>query len=225
MRFAIGQTGRRPVECVAEQRENRELIEGDEARDAIAVALGNQGSIVREPLDAIPVGPSAEILERLCRALERDVDVTVLLVPGLADDPHHADVGVDMGVRGGGNEVREGHVVEAVLAIAADELSGQWEQQSGAIALNFRARFRFRASLARYPIYAPPDLQIACTLTSGTAQGRRHSATGQPLADDGRTRLVGVARVEPCGDALLDRFLGLPDEALAVLECRIDTTA
>ena len=109
------------------------------------------------------------------------------------------------------------------IAIAAEELSGRWTPESGAIALNFRARFRFRASLAGRPFYAPPDLQIACTLTSGSVQGRRHSATGQPLAADGQARLVGVARVEPCGDALLDRFLGLPDEALAVLECRIDT--
>ena len=111
------------------------------------------------------------------------------------------------------------------IAIAAEQLSGQWTPESGAIALNFRARFRFRACLAGRPLYAPPDLQIACTLTSGSAQGSRHSATGKPLAADGRARLVGVARVEPCGDALLDRFLGLPDEALAVLECQILHTA
>ena len=109
------------------------------------------------------------------------------------------------------------------IAIAAEDLSGRWSPERGAIALNFRARFRFRANLAGRAFYAPPDLQIACTLTSGSVQGVRHSASGQPLAADGRARLVGVARVEPCGDALLDRFLGLPDEALAVLECRIDT--
>lgn len=110
------------------------------------------------------------------------------------------------------------------IAIAAEELSGQWDPQNGAIALDFRARFRFRASIAGRALYAPPDLQIACTLSSGAVQGRRHAATGQPLGADGRARLVGVARVEPCGDGLLDRFLGLPDEALAVLECRIDTS-
>jgi hypothetical protein len=33
--------------------------------------------------------------------------------------------------------------------------------------------------------------------------------------------LVGVAVVEPTGEAWLDRFLGLPDEALAVLRCRL----
>ena len=110
------------------------------------------------------------------------------------------------------------------IAISAEELAGSWERQSGAIALHYRARFRFRAALAGRALYAPPDLQIACTLSSGSAQGQRHRAHGCPLSADGRARLVGVARVEPCGDALLDRFLGLPDEALAVLECRIETT-
>jgi hypothetical protein len=28
--------------------------------------------------------------------------------------------------------------------------------------------------------------------------------------------------VEPTGEAWLDRFLGLPDEALAVLRCRLE---
>jgi len=30
---------------------------------------------------------------------------------------------------------------------------------------------------------------------------------------------VGVASVPPCGDPWLDRLLGLPDEALAMLRC------
>jgi hypothetical protein len=34
-------------------------------------------------------------------------------------------------------------------------------------------------------------------------------------------RLVGVATVQPSGDAWFDRFLGLPDEALARLHCRL----
>jgi hypothetical protein len=32
---------------------------------------------------------------------------------------------------------------------------------------------------------------------------------------------VGVAKVPRCGAPWLDRFLGLPDEALAVLRCRL----
>ncbi|MFM7312753.1 MAG: hypothetical protein ACKO0M_06240 [Cyanobium sp.] len=109
------------------------------------------------------------------------------------------------------------------IAIHAEQLSGRWEPAGGALALEFRARFRFRACLGGRPLYAPPDLQIACTLSSGPVQGQRHGTVGRPRGADGRARLVGVARVEPCGDALLDRFLGLPDDALAVLECRIDT--
>ena len=109
------------------------------------------------------------------------------------------------------------------IAIAAEELSGQWQPDTGTINLRYRARFRFRAGLAGRPLYKPPDLRIACTLSSGSVQGQRHRASGSPLNADGRARLVGIARVEPCGDAVLDRFLGLPDEALAVLECRIDT--
>jgi hypothetical protein len=44
---------------------------------------------------------------------------------------------------------------------------------------------------------------------------------GVPLDQDGRGVLVGVAVVEPTGEGWLDRFLGLPDEALAVLRCRL----
>jgi len=107
------------------------------------------------------------------------------------------------------------------ISIAAEQLSGRWKPESGAITLQFRARFRFRIVAAGRALYAAPDLQIACELSSDSVQGQRHGASGQPRGSDGRARLVGVARVEPCGDRWLDRFLGLPDEALAVLECRI----
>ena len=53
------------------------------------------------------------------------------------------------------------------------------------------------------------------------ASRRRHRARGQVLDAAGSGVLVGVATVPPSGDAWLDRFLGLPDEALAVLRCRI----
>ena len=107
------------------------------------------------------------------------------------------------------------------IAIAAEQLSGHWQPDSGAIALQFRARFRFRIAAAGRALYAPPDLQIACELSSDVVQGHRHGASGRPRSADGRARLVGIARVEPCGDPWLDRFLGLPDEALAELHCRL----
>jgi hypothetical protein len=44
---------------------------------------------------------------------------------------------------------------------------------------------------------------------------------GTPLDGEGRGVLVGIATVPPTGEAWLDRFLQLPDEALAVLRCRL----
>ena len=103
------------------------------------------------------------------------------------------------------------------IAIVPERLQGHWQPDSGAVELAFRARFRF--SLAG--LYRAPDLLVATQLSSGEVAGRRHRASGSPLDGEGRGVLVGVARVEPSGDPLLDRFLGLPDEALAVLRCRL----
>ena len=66
-----------------------------------------------------------------------------------------------------------------------------------------------------------PDLLVSTLLTTAAVRGSRHQAVGQPLDDQGRGRLVGVATVVPTGEVWLDRFLGLPDEALAVLRCRL----
>lgn len=103
------------------------------------------------------------------------------------------------------------------IVIAPEHLGGRWQPASGALELEFRARFRF--SIAG--LYRAPDLIVNTRLRSGLAQGVRHRAEGSSLDAQGGAVLVGVARVEPCGDPLLDRFLGLPDEALAVLRCRL----
>ena len=103
------------------------------------------------------------------------------------------------------------------IRIEPEELAGHWDPASASLELRFRARFR--CSFAG--LYQPPVLQIDTMLSSTAAQGLRHRASGQPLGADGQTLLVGVATVPPSGDPWLDRFLGLPDEALAMLRCSV----
>lgn len=108
-----------------------------------------------------------------------------------------------------------------VIAITPHRLEGELDPVSGAIRLVFEACFQPR--LGRW--YQPAPLQVATTLVSGAVQGRRRSLRGAPLDAAGRAVLVGVAQVPPSGDPWLDRFLGLPDEALALLRCRMEGIA
>lgn len=102
------------------------------------------------------------------------------------------------------------------ITIEPDELSGRWQQGSGALELNFRARFRFTA----FGI-AAPELFVATRLTSGSVTSQMHTAEGHPLDERGDGTVVGVALVPATGTFAFDRFLGLPCEALAVLQCRL----
>jgi hypothetical protein len=108
-----------------------------------------------------------------------------------------------------------------VITIHPEQLEGSLDGATGAMALRFCARFRFAIG----SLYRAPDLIVDTTLRSGPVQGRRHQATGQPLDGDGQAQLVGVATIAPSGDPFLDRFLGLPDEALALLRCRFGPLA
>ena len=83
--------------------------------------------------------------------------------------------------------------------------------------LEFRSRFYFCLA----GIYQAPPLIVQTRLQTETVQGRRHHAQGKRIGADGEALLVGIATVPPTGDGWLDRFLGLPDEALALLQCRI----
>lgn len=107
------------------------------------------------------------------------------------------------------------------ITIAPTQLAGRLHATTGEVTLRFQARFRFRLA----GLYQAPDLVIDTQLGTGLVQGQRHSAVGQPLGDDGGALLVGVAMVPPSGDRWLDRFLGLPDEALAMLRCSITPVA
>jgi hypothetical protein len=66
-----------------------------------------------------------------------------------------------------------------------------------------------------------PELRVRTRLGSGEVRGQRQRACGRPLDGEGRGVLVGIALVTPSGAAWLDRFLGLPGEALAVLGCQL----
>ena len=103
------------------------------------------------------------------------------------------------------------------IAVHPERLNGRWQPATGALELQFDARFRF--ALAN--LYQAPDLIVRTQLTTREVRGLRHSAQGQPLDGMGQALLVGIATVQPTGEAWLDRFLGLPDEALAQLRCRL----
>lgn len=94
-------------------------------------------------------------------------------------------------------------------------LAGQLVPASGAVTLRFEARFHCSWG----GLYQPPPLLVSTDLTTGSVAGQRHRAEGTPLDASGQGCLVGVARVPPSGDRWLDGFLGLPDDALAVLRC------
>jgi hypothetical protein len=103
------------------------------------------------------------------------------------------------------------------VAITPLLLEGALQPLTGELQLRFQARFQ----LCLGPWYRAPELWIDTQLSTALVRGRRHQATGLPLNGNGEAVLVGVAAVAPCGEAWLDRFLGLPDEALAVLHCQL----
>ena len=107
------------------------------------------------------------------------------------------------------------------VQIQPEQLEGELEPSSGSLNLRFRSRFRFTLGPARQPAYQASDLVVDTALTSGSIQGQRHRRQGRPLDQDGRGQLVGVATIAPCQDAWLNAFLGLPDEALAVMEIQL----
>ena len=103
------------------------------------------------------------------------------------------------------------------IKMVLGKLEGVLDTKNGEIILDFEARFILQI-LKRLRF---PDLIIKTQLKSGEVNSRLHKVKGQNKSEDGSTKLVGVAIVPPSGNKFLDMFLGLPNEALAILECRI----
>jgi hypothetical protein len=118
------------------------------------------------------------------------------------------------------------------IAIEPLQLSGTLDRATGEARLTFDAQFCFTAGA----LYRAPPLRVQTVLTTGESVGARLSGTGRPWAGAGvgsngssnssasptSIRLAGVARVPKTGDALLDAFLMLPNDALAVLEGELE---
>ena len=103
------------------------------------------------------------------------------------------------------------------IEMSMDKLEGTIDKNSGEVLLRFEARFVF--SIAS--IFKFPDLLVKTSLQTGTVKGQLHEAEGQVLQKNGKAKLVGVSSIPPTGNKILDSFLGLPNEALAVLQCEI----
>ena len=107
------------------------------------------------------------------------------------------------------------------ICIEPKRLEGRLEPNSGQIELEFRAHFRLQLCVAGRTIYSAPPLLVDTILSSEALNSGRHQTSGRRCSADSRGRLVGVAMVPCSGEPWLDRFLGLPDEALAVLEMEL----
>lgn len=99
------------------------------------------------------------------------------------------------------------------IAIVPEKLEGTIDPVTGETNLTFLAGFEFTAG----PLYTAPPLRVSTNLTTGESSGQIRSGTGKRITADGKAKLVGVARVPVTGDGIVDGFLMLPTDALAVL--------
>ena len=104
------------------------------------------------------------------------------------------------------------------IDITMDQLDGKIDKNSGKIELELKARFVFSIGY----IFHFPDLIIKTALQTGRVKSGLHDEEGLSRQNNGRTTLVGVAIIPATGNKVLDLFLNLPNEALAVLQCEIN---
>ena len=103
------------------------------------------------------------------------------------------------------------------LEMSMDQLEGTIDKNSGEVLLKFESKFLFSiGAMLKFP-----KLIVKTLLTSGKVKGKLHEGEGQVLQNNGNIKLVGIATIPITGNKVLDTFLGLPNEALAELQCEI----
>ena len=103
------------------------------------------------------------------------------------------------------------------IEMSMDKLEGTINKKSGEILFKFKSRFIFSIG----NIIKFPDLLIKTSLTTGKVKGNLHEGKGLVLKENGKTKLVGICIIPPTNNKIIDKFLGLPNEALAELQCEI----
>ncbi|XP_057428763.1 uncharacterized protein LOC130722140 [Lotus japonicus] len=103
------------------------------------------------------------------------------------------------------------------IDIVPQALQGSVNQESGKVDLEFKAKFLFSIG----SLYKAPPLLVKTVLTSEESKGTVKSGRGKRLDEAGNCTLVGVATVDPIDDFLLNSFLSLPTECIAILNAEI----
>ena len=103
------------------------------------------------------------------------------------------------------------------IDMSMDQLEGTIDKNSGEVILKFKSKFLF--SIGSWIKF--PKLIVKTFLKTGKVKSKLHEGEGLVLQNNGRTRLVGISIIPETGNKILDTFLGLPNEALAELECEI----
>ena len=103
------------------------------------------------------------------------------------------------------------------IEMSMDKLEGTIDQNSGKVLLKFESKFLFSiAGMLKFP-----ELIVKTLLQTGKIKCKLHEGEGLPLKKNGKTKLVGISIIPKTGNKILDTFLGLPNEALAELNCEI----
>ena len=103
------------------------------------------------------------------------------------------------------------------IEMSMDKLEGTIDKKSGEVLLKFESKFIFSIG-AKLKF---PELIVNTLLKTGKVKGKLHEEEGQVLQENGKTKLVGISTIPKTGNKILDTFLGLPNEALAELQCEI----
>ena len=103
------------------------------------------------------------------------------------------------------------------IEMSMEELQGTIDENSGEVLLKFESKFIFSiGGMLKFPKFIVKTL-----LKTGKVKGRLHEGEGLALQNNGITKLVGISIIPKTGNKILDTFLGLPNEALAELQCEL----
>ena len=103
------------------------------------------------------------------------------------------------------------------IKMSMDKLEGTIDKNSGEVLLKLESRFLFSIG----GILKFPQLIVKTLLKTAKVKGKLHRGEGLAIQNNGTTKLVGVSTIPKTGSKILDIFLGLPNEAIAELKCKI----